>query len=162
MTIPAQDKEFVAGYRTQSAGRCAKWAETLLAYSLAILMIAAGLPKILNPGNFAFQVYQYQILPGILVNLVAIFLPALEIITGMALPWRNWRRTAFLLTALMLLAFTIAIAFNLARGLDITCGCFSTTAEGSRIGTRKLLENLLLLAGAITGCVLAARREKSA
>ena len=64
-------------------------------------------------------------------------------VEGFALP-------AWLATALMVV-FTVAVAQAVARGLDFECGCFGT-ADGSRVGARKLLENTgLTILAAISG-----------
>jgi hypothetical protein len=56
-------------------------------------------------------------------------------------------RAGGLLAALMMILFTVVVGVALARGLDVECGCFGT-ADGTRVGTRKVLENagLTLLA----------------
>ena len=97
---------------------------------LGALFIAASVDKIAHPGEFANIIHNYQLLPDSLVNIVAIVLPWLEgllgfaIITGILLPG------AAVLANLLLVTFFSALVFNLSRGLNVHCGCFSTKITG--------------------------------
>ena len=103
--------------------------EWLACLALAGVLLAAGLPKISNPDQFALAVYQYQLLPALLVNPVAIYLPWMEISCAVALVvLPSARRGALLLVAGMLMVFTLAIAFAVLRGQPIPCGCFGDDA----------------------------------
>jgi hypothetical protein len=50
----------------------------------------------------------------------------------------------------MMAVFIVAVAVAMARGLDIECGCFGT-ADGTRVGFVKLLENSGMFALAAIG-----------
>lgn len=92
---------------------------------LGVVFIYASVDKILYPADFAEAVYKYQILPGSLINLTAIILPWLEMILGLLLIVGVWVPGASSLSALLLITFFGVILFNIARGLDFHCGCFS-------------------------------------
>lgn len=112
------------------------------------LFLAACLAKIRDPEAFALAVNRYRILPGEAVNLVAIFLPWLELTSGLALVAgsRRWRAAgAFFITG-MLAVFTLAIALNLFRGIEASCGCFSTRADAAVSDGWNLLRNASLIA----------------
>jgi uncharacterized membrane protein YphA (DoxX/SURF4 family) len=96
---------------------------------LGIIFVLASVDKVLHPEAFAEAVYNYQILPDALINLTAIILPWLELILGSLLILGLWVPVAVGLSSLLLLTFFGAILFNVARGLDVHCGCFSTTGE---------------------------------
>ena len=89
------------------------------------IFIYAAIPKILDPGAFAKTIFNYQILPEILVNPVAIVLPWLELVTGAFIILGIWLEGALIIYNLLMVAFIGALVFNTARGLDIHCGCFS-------------------------------------
>lgn len=89
------------------------------------IFIYASLDKIKRPDLFAEAVYNYQILPDILVNLTALVLPWLELVLGAMLITGVWLPGAVLLSTLLLLTFSGSMIFNMARGLNISCGCFS-------------------------------------
>jgi rhodanese-related sulfurtransferase/uncharacterized membrane protein YphA (DoxX/SURF4 family) len=101
---------------------------------LGAIFVYASYDKILRPVPFAEIVYNYQILPGILVNLVALFLPWIELLVGLSLILGLWLPGAILISNLLLLIFFSTLVFNLARGLDIDCGCFTTSIGPSSGG----------------------------
>ena len=70
----------------------------------------------------------YAILPDFLVTLPALVLPWLELVAGLCLAAGLWTRSSALLLSLLLLVFIVALGFNALRGIDLSCGCFSTSA----------------------------------
>ena len=97
------------------------------------VFIYASLDKIIHPAAFAEAVYNYQILPDTLITLTAMILPWLELTLGIFLVLGLWLPGATLLINLLLVTFFGALVFNLARGLDINCGCFSTSQATSNL-----------------------------
>jgi uncharacterized membrane protein YphA (DoxX/SURF4 family) len=95
------------------------------------VFVYASFDKILHPTSFAEAVYRYQILPDELINLTAIVLPWLELILGGFLVLGLWMPGAVLISNFLLMTFMGAVLFNISRGLDIGCGCFSTASESS-------------------------------
>ncbi len=95
---------------------------------LGMIFIAAGIPKILQPAEFAAAVYNYRILPDAAVNIVALTLPWLEVLVGGMLIVGLWMPGAVLIYTLLMISFISALGYNMARGLNIHCGCFSPTA----------------------------------
>lgn len=88
------------------------------------MMIAASYYKIVEPESFARSIYFYHIVPGYLINLVAITLPWLELILGVAVIAGFWYRGAVLWANVLLIVFIAALTSTIVRGLDIDCGCF--------------------------------------
>lgn len=110
------------------------------------IFIYAGIIKIIDVPGFAKNIYHYQLLPDLGINLSAVLLPWLEVFTGAALILiPRLRRGAAAWIMLMLVIFTVAVIISILRGLDISCGCLSTDPEASRIGWRKVAENTALL-----------------
>lgn len=97
---------------------------------LGAVFVYASIDKIFHPEAFAGAVYNYQILPDFLINLTAIILPWLELILGLLLIVGLLREGSVLIVTGLLVVFLGAMIFNLARGLDIHCGCFSTSMDG--------------------------------
>jgi hypothetical protein len=93
---------------------------------LGSIFVYASLDKIGHPDRFALSVYNYQVLPEAAVNIVAVWLPWLELLSGGLLLLGLWVRGSILVLTGLLLVFLGALGFDLARGLDIHCGCFST------------------------------------
>ena len=96
---------------------------------LGAIFIYASIDKILHPAAFAKAVYNYAILPDALINLTAIVLPWLELILGIFLVIGLFREGSVCIVTGLLVVFVGATIFNMARGLDIYCGCFSTKTE---------------------------------
>ena len=98
---------------------------------LGIVFIYASYDKILNPAQFAEAIFNYQILPDNFINICALTLPWLELLLGLCLIFGIFMPGAVLLVNLLLIVFMGALLFNLYRGLDISCGCFSTESGES-------------------------------
>lgn len=98
---------------------------------LGVIFIYASYDKISHPKAFAEVVYNYQILPDKLINLTAIFLPWIELMIGLFLIAGFWMPGTVIWSNILLVIYIGALGFNLARGLDINCGCFSTTNVSS-------------------------------
>ncbi len=102
--------------------------------------------KVLDPGAFALDVATYQVLPLSLVNLVAVTLPWVELGAGVMLVVGLRPRAGALLCAAMMAVFLAALVAALARGLDMSCGCFaSQAAEEDPISTLTVLRDLVWL-----------------
>src|SRR5688572_19000315 len=106
------------------------WLTVRVQIALGVIFIVAALPKIADPPSFAHMVFNYRILPAGLINITALVMPWVEILAGLALILGVWTRPARWIVGLLLAVFMIAIAFNLARGNAIDCGCFDVSAAG--------------------------------
>ena len=109
------------------------------------IFIYASLDKIAHPRAFAEIIANYAILPDWLVTLPALVLPWLELAAGLCLLAGVWTRSAALLLSLLLLAFILALGFNALRGIDVSCGCFSTSASDTENAWVLMLRDLLIL-----------------
>jgi len=104
------------------------WLTVRTQIALGLFFVVAALPKIADPPGFAHMVYNYKMVPGPLVNGMALVLPWAELLMGVALVAGIWRRTGAALVGILLVVFIAAISFNLMRGNAIDCGCFDVTA----------------------------------
>ncbi|MDX9802396.1 MAG: MauE/DoxX family redox-associated membrane protein [Spirochaetia bacterium] len=93
---------------------------------LGVVFIYAGVSKILNPDQFAQGVMNYRIVPPVSVNLFAIVLPWLELVSGIFLLVGFLSGGSIVIITVLMAIFSGAIASALLRGLDISCGCFSS------------------------------------
>ena len=118
---------------------------TLLRVALGLVFIVASIDKIQHPESFAINIANYRLLPYQLINVSAIVLPWLEIVTGSLLVLGLWIRAAGILTCGMLLTFIAAISQALLRDLDISCGCFSTDPADHRMTRWTLYWNIIWL-----------------
>ncbi len=98
----------------------------IIRFVLGAIFITAGIPKILDTASFAGVVYNYHLLPDMFINVFAITLPWLEVLIGGMLIMGIWMPGTVILYNLLMISFIAALLLNVARGLDISCGCFST------------------------------------
>jgi cytochrome bd-type quinol oxidase subunit 2 len=77
------------------------------------------------------MVYGYNLFPEVLINLIAIFLPFVELISGLSLLIGIYPRSAALIINGLLLAFILILTINIIRGHEFDCGCFSAEKAGS-------------------------------
>ena len=131
----------------------ARWRRVLSSLPLQVLcrvalggiFIYASLDKITHPREFAAIIANYAILPGFLVTLPALVLPWLELVAGLCLVAGLWPRASALLLSLLLLAFILALGFNALRGINMNCGCFSTSATDTENVYVLIFRDLLIL-----------------
>lgn len=121
-----------------------------LAFWIASLIIASvffmGAQKILHPAEFAKTVYRFRLLPGGLVNLTAIYLPWLEVVSAACLLFVPRLRVAALwIILLLLIGFTIGIGINLVRGASFGCGCFGFSADERPLDFFHIVRNSALM-----------------
>jgi uncharacterized membrane protein YphA (DoxX/SURF4 family) len=109
------------------------------------IFIYASLDKIVHPLEFAKIIKNYQILPDFLITLPALILPWLELLAGVFLIAGIWTRSAALLLSMLLLAFVLALGVNAVRGINISCGCFSTSASDTENAWVLIGRDLLIL-----------------
>jgi len=102
---------------------------TVIRIALGIVFIYASIDKIIHPAAFAEAIFNYQILPDQLINITAIILPCLELCAGICLIFGKWVPGSLFIINSMLMIFMGALIFNIARGLNIHCGCFSTSVQ---------------------------------
>jgi uncharacterized membrane protein YphA (DoxX/SURF4 family) len=120
---------------------------------LGVVFVYASLDKIAAPVDFARIVYRYGLVgPGqplglTAANLLAVGLPWVELVAGLALIAGVWRREAAATVGLMLVMFIGAIGWTMLMGIDVTnCGCFTVDGAGRETGWLLLATDVGLLA----------------
>ncbi len=121
------------------------WLQAACRLVLGGIFIYASLDKIVHPREFAAIIANYAILPAFLVTLPALVLPWLELIAGLFLVAGFWPRSSALWLSLLLLVFILALGFNALRGIDLNCGCFSTSAADTENAYVLIFRDLLML-----------------
>ncbi len=142
-----------------------------LGICLGALFCYSGIKKHQAVVDFAEAILAYQLLPELLVGLVAAVLPWLEITVGALLvlgfflraeKWWSYdpgplgglviisgltRQSCLLLMVLQLSFFLLVLLVTMARGLRIDCGCGLFTTR--QVGLIALLEDGALLLAAV-------------
>jgi putative oxidoreductase len=132
----------------QAAGRIETplpWLSLLARLVVGSAFIAASIDKIADPASFAASIGYYRLVPHGVALTIATILPWLELLCGVAVLAGVTVRTSSALSFLMLAVFTAAVASAVARGLDISCGCFTQDPAAGKIGLMKFAENGALL-----------------
>ncbi len=114
--------------------------------ALALVFLAAAPQKILDPAAFADGVAAYMILPDALINFTALTLPWLELVVAALLLCRAWMKPTLFLANTMLAVFMAALVSAKLRGIDLSCGCFTSTPATSDEMTWYIVRDGLLLA----------------
>jgi uncharacterized membrane protein YphA (DoxX/SURF4 family) len=113
--------------------------ELFIRWLIGITFIYASYHKIAEPAHFAKIIYGYYLFPEFIINLTAIILPYLELLSGIALILGIYPRSALLILESMLFAFIVALSINLIRGHNFDCGCFSFGEPGYGYSVLSLL-----------------------
>ncbi len=118
----------------------------------------SGMTKIVNPGQFATLVLNYQVFPSASIVLIAVVLPWLEVVCGALMVANRLTSGGALLLSAMLVAFIGLHIANLARGIDIACGCLSLSPDARSQTWVSIATNVLLLG--ISLSILASGRAR--
>ena len=93
--------------------------------ALAALFIIAGALKLGHADDLASVVSAFSLgLPGPIVAFIAVALPPFEILLGIYLAGGWFLPQTSAAATLLILAFIVAIASVVARGIAAPCGCF--------------------------------------
>jgi uncharacterized membrane protein YphA (DoxX/SURF4 family) len=122
------------------------WLYHGLRLGLACIFIYAGFIKLLDPRAFAHTIAQYDLIPEMLLPLVAVGLPALELLTGVGLIFEV--RGSLTIIALLLLIFLVILGYAIWHNLDIDCGCFTLVELEAQDGVVTAFRRDLIMLGA--------------
>jgi len=111
---------------------------------LGFMFIVSSVPKIRQAYVFLGSVYGYEMVGPKMGVLVAMVLPWVELFAGVCLVGGVFVGGALLASLGMGVLFTYVLGSALWRQLDISCGCFSSSAAG------KISYMTLIRAAAIT------------
>ncbi len=103
------------------------WLTIRVQFVLAAVFVVAGVGKVIDPPGFAHEIHNYALVPGPVINAMALVLPWIEIVCGLALFVGVARRTSARILGVLLVVFVIALSINVARGKPVDCGCFGTS-----------------------------------
>jgi uncharacterized membrane protein YphA (DoxX/SURF4 family) len=122
------------------------WLYHFLRLGLAAIFIYAGFVKLLDPRAFAHVIAQYDLIPETLLPLVAVGLPALELLAGVGLSFEV--RGSLTLMAILLLIFLVILGYAVWHNLDIDCGCFTLDELAAQDGVITAFRRDLIMIGA--------------
>jgi len=123
----------------------------LVRIALGLTFIWASVDKILYPNQFALMIYNYKMLPPLVIHPMAVILPWLELVTGMVLIIGFWQEGALFIFNALMIIFMIALSTALIRGLDIQCGCFSVDPNADKEIILSLARDFFMLFAGLWG-----------
>jgi uncharacterized membrane protein YphA (DoxX/SURF4 family) len=92
------------------------------------LFIYASVDKALHPLGFAQVIHNYRLFPPSLINIAAILLPWVEVLAGVLIIIGYKVRGSNLILGGLLVIYIMMLSITAYRGININCGCFSTSA----------------------------------
>jgi len=116
---------------------------------IGILFIVAGTLKLLDPAQFLSDIQTFQLVPYSVAFAMALMLPWLEVISGIALALKKWRWGAPVLLLGLMIAFTGALIISAGRGLDISCGCFGVNEGNTTNYQFMIMRNVCIITGLV-------------
>jgi len=132
---------------------------TLARLVFGAVFVYAGAEKVMDAQAFASVIFNYQVLPAKLVYGAALLLPALEVVCGLALCAGTLARGAAVVLNVLMAVFMGLMGWALARGLDVTCGCFG--GAGQAVSRETLVRDGIILLVGLVALWGAFAREKA-
>lgn len=123
----------------QQVARHSSWAASVLLICAAITAFAfarSAFVHIANPYQFLRSIDGYRLLPMTITPYLAYTIPVLQMFLSLGLMFGELKRYA-IASASLLLLFSVAQGSAIFRGIDLSCGCFSSSG-GDRIGLATL------------------------
>ena len=112
---------------------------------VGITFVYASYYKVIDPGAFAKSIWFYHLVPGSLINIIAIVLPWVELIIGLGIIFGFSYRGSVLLANVMTLVFIFALSSAILRGISLDCGCFKAAASSANSAWKTLWFDVLLM-----------------
>lgn len=137
-----------------------RWSWSLLRMILGAIFIYASVDKIINPDQFADAIANYKLVPKNLVNFFALLLPWVEVTIGIFLIFGVYEWLSLTIFNALMFVFMAAIAISLARGLNITCGCFTSDPNAEKITWLTMLRDSSILVLSLTAYPLLFRLKR--
>ena len=103
------------------------WADitgTVLRVLLALVWLGAGIAKAADMDGMQRSIVAFDLVPFAVTSMLAFIIPLVELLIGVLFLLGLYVRYAAVISAVLLIVFTFAIAAAWARGLEIDCGCF--------------------------------------
>ena len=111
------------------------WISLLVRVAAGVIMVWAGIAKLLDVDASVRAVRAYKLLPEAVVPLVGNVLPFIEVGLGVLLIAGIMTRTMAIIYLMLLVVYVGGTIWAWAHGLQIDCGCFGgdgTLAAGTR------------------------------
>ena len=132
------------------------WLYRAVRFGLAFLFLYGGAVKLMDPKTFARTISAYQLVPEPLLPVVAVGLPFLETLAGLALLF-DIRGGLGMISGLLGL-FVAVLGYGILMDLDVDCGCFGAADLARRDALRHAFTRDLVLVGGFVPFLYVSRR----
>ena len=132
------------------------WLYRVARFGLALLFLYGGAIKLMDPKAFARIISAYQLVPEPLLPVVAVGLPLLEALAGLALLFEI--RGGLAVISGLLGLFIAVLGYGILMDLDVDCGCFGAADLARRDALRQAFTRDLLLVGVVVPFLYVSRR----
>jgi uncharacterized membrane protein YphA (DoxX/SURF4 family) len=134
------------------------WPYRIIRIALACLFIYGGVIKLFAPKAFAATISTYNLVPEMLLPAVAIGLPLIETIAGLALLFnRSWG--LHLITGLLVM-FVFVLGYGVLGDLNVDCGCLGAEELNTQAGLRVAFYRDLILMGLVAPYLYLSRQSQ--
>jgi len=103
--------------------------------------IYASMSKIPYPAQFAELLAAYRIFPFPIVNILAVVVPWMELVTGLFIIIGLRNKASAIIIIFSYIAFNVVVGLNVIVDSPITCGCYDTVGEP--VSWMKVLKNTI-------------------
>jgi len=145
------------GIGKNRVARVLPWVYLALRLGLAGLFIYGGVTKLVDPKAFARLLSQYDLVPEVLLPVVAVGLPLLETAAGLGLVFEV--RGSLTVISGLLGLFVVVLWYGVLNGIEVDCGCFGAGEIASIDGLRKAFYRDLVLMGVAAVLFLARKLD---
>lgn len=114
--------------------------------AIGSIFLFSGIIKLSDLVSFNEAIIRFGILPLQLVNIAAITIPAIEILSGILLLLNIYTKVSALSLKILLVLFIYGITINLINGETFECGCFGPLKIFEKISIYSIALDLVLLA----------------
>lgn len=111
---------------------------------LSVIFLVSSLSKIFTIEEYFETIYEFRILPELLIFFCGYLIILAEYILGIFLLFNKTAKIAASGLIVLILFFLTAIVINLIRGNIVECGCFGNYLE-EKIGWSILLRDFIIL-----------------
>jgi len=123
-----------------------KWILLISRIVLGGLFVYSAVDKIIDPLAFATIIHHYRLAPPNMINFAAVVIPWIEFVAGVFLIFGIRLKASALTINLMLVFFTVVLAVTAFRGINVACGCFSTSMAVKSNLVIRIIEDFGMLA----------------
>lgn len=135
------------------------WPYRVVRVALAALFIYGGVIKLFDPKAFARTISGYDLVPEMLLPVMAVGLPIIETVAGIGLIL-DIRGSLAVITGLLGM-FIFVLGYGISLNLDVDCGCFGADDLVRQAGLVQAFWRDILLGGLVVPYLYLSRRLRT-